>query len=189
VPPLTKATRGKTETIKQRSIDLYLPTIEMAEDWKRMAKESKMSLSKFITQKVLESLAPESGMAGNALKMQHTKELEMAYEEKKEIEEENAKLRQENRMLRMLSDNLDRELKKLRAAPFLEAGFVGTRKFDKALIDLLKEGRALEGDQILRRLNVEPADSELVKAITNQLDALLAYDLLQYDGRWWKWKG
>jgi hypothetical protein len=38
----------------------------------------------------------------------------------KEREDEIAKLNQDNRLLKMLADNLDKELKKYRARPFVE---------------------------------------------------------------------
>jgi len=34
---MSEAKRGKTETIKERTVYIYLPSLEMVEDWKRRA--------------------------------------------------------------------------------------------------------------------------------------------------------
>ena len=185
---MTKTPRDKTETIKQRALYIYLPGVEMAEDWKRRAKEEKKSVSKFVMLRVLESLGPKGGKGERVLKAALAADAEKIEQEKRDLLEENEKLRQENRMLKMLSDNLDNESRRLRAQPFLEAGFVGTRKFDKGLVDLLRKGKAVDIDTIMAKLHVSPKDSELVKGVRRQLEALQAYDLLEYDGRWWKWR-
>lgn len=186
---MAKIPRGKTETIKQRSLYIYLPSMEMVEDWKKRAKAEKRSVSRFVMLRVLESLGVEGKKGERVMRAEFAADVERAEQEKKELLEENEKLRQENRMLKMLGDNLDNELKRLRAQPFVEAGFVGERRFDKTLLDLLRKGRAVETDAILARLHVDPSESEQVKGIRRQLEALEAYQLLEYDGRWWKWKG
>ena len=183
---MSKPSRGKTETIKQRALYVYLPSLEMVEDWKRRAEKERKSLSNFVMLKVLDSIGFEEG---SAQREQMLKELEETRKQKEDVLEENEKLRQENRMLRMLSDNLDKELKRLRTQPFLEAGFVGKRKFDKNLIDLLRRGHGVDKDMILTRLHIDPSDAELIDGVRKELEALQAYDLLEYDGRWWKWKG
>jgi mRNA-degrading endonuclease RelE of RelBE toxin-antitoxin system len=48
--------RGKTETIKQRALYIYLPSLDMAEEWKRLAEKDKTSISKFIIENVENSL-------------------------------------------------------------------------------------------------------------------------------------
>ena len=98
------------------------------------------------------------------------------------------KLRQDNRMQKNLVDNLDNELKKLRAEPFLQDGFRGTRRYDQELIDLLRKGGSLSGEEILNQLSINPSDTELVKAVNTQLEVLEGYGLVAYVGRGWKWK-
>jgi hypothetical protein len=92
-----------------------------------MAEERNTSVSKFIIGKVLDSLTPDTRAREELLMAQPAKEVCRLKEEKQKIEEENTALRKENRMLGMLSDNLDRENRRLKAQPFTEAGFVGAR--------------------------------------------------------------
>lgn len=43
---------GKTDTLKQRSVYIYLPTEEMLEEWKQAARRYDMSLSRFLVEVV-----------------------------------------------------------------------------------------------------------------------------------------
>ena len=97
------------------------------------------------------------------------------------------KIREDNRLLRRLVENLDTELKRYRAQPFLEEGFQGVRSLDRELIQLLKEGELLSDDELLSRLNISPTDTNVVKAVSNQLQALESYGLVEFTGRGWKW--
>ena len=183
---MSKPNRGKTETIKQRAIYVYLPSLEMVEDWKLRAEKDRKSLSNWIMLKVLDSIGFEEG---SAQREQMQKELEETKKQKEDALEEIEKLRQENRMLRMLGDNLDKELKRMRTQPFVEVDFEGKKKFDKALFALLRKGHGVDKDMILSRLRIDPSDSDGIDRVRKQLESLQAYDLVEYDGRWWKWKG
>lgn len=46
----------KTDTIKQRAIYVYLPSIETANRWKKIADDEKISISKFVMEHVENSL-------------------------------------------------------------------------------------------------------------------------------------
>jgi hypothetical protein len=178
---MPKPNKGKTETIKKRAIYVYLPTQEMAKDWKNRADKTGSSISKFVIDRVEDSINKEAGEEGYLNRLQLVKKLGKTEEELKE-------LRKENRLLKKLVDNLDTELKRYRTKPFLEENYKGIRRFDKELIDLLKEGGSYSADDILTHLNINPSDTELVKAVNKQLEILENYGLLAYEGRGWKWK-
>jgi BMFP domain-containing protein YqiC len=177
---MPRTSRGKTKTVKQRAIYVYLPSIEVAEDWKDRASKAGTSISKFVTERVEDSIRREEGEESYLNRLDLIKRLDKAEEELK-------KLRNENRLLKKLVDNLDTELKRHRAKPFLEEDFQGIRRFEQELIDLLKRGDTYTGDAILAHLNIDPSDSELVKAINKQLEILEKYGLVEYVGRGWKW--
>ena len=179
---MPRPSRGKTETIKQRAIYVYLPSLEMVEDWKRRAEKAGVSLSRFVVERVEDSIRREEGEEGYLSRLELIKRLKKAEEELKQ-------LRSENRLLRRLVKNLDRELKRYRAKPFLDENYVGIRQFDKDLIELLRSGRTLSDEEILSSLNIDPADTDLVKAVSKQLEALEAYDLVEFTGKGWRWKG
>jgi translation initiation factor 2B subunit (eIF-2B alpha/beta/delta family) len=174
--------RRKTETIKDRAVYVYLPSLEMAEDWKQRAEKGGVSISKFVIERVEESIRREEGEEGYLSRAELIKKLRNAEEELK-------KVRNENRLLKKLAENLDNELRRYRAQPFLEEAFEGVRRFDKDLIELLRKGGSYTQEQILAHLNIDPSDSDLMKAVSKQLEALEGYGLLEYKGRGWRWKG
>lgn len=179
---MPRANRGKTETIKERTIYIYLPSLEMVEDWKRRAEKAGVSLSKFVIERVLDSIRREDGEEGYLSRADLIKRL-------RDAEEEVKRLREENRLLKKLVENLDNELRRYRAAPFLEEHFEGVRRFDKELIDLLRSGGVYSDDEILARLNIDPSNANLVKAVSKQLELLEDYGLVEFTGRGWRWRG
>jgi len=179
---MPKPNKGKTETIKDRAIYVYLPSLEMVEDWKRRAEKAGVSISKFVIERVEESIRREEGEEGYLSRAELIKRL-------RDAEEQLKKVKNENRLLKKLAENLDNELRRYRAQPFLEEAFEGVRRFDRDLIELLRRGGSYTEEQILTHLNIDPSDTDLVKAVSKQLEALEGYGLLEYKGRGWKWKG
>jgi hypothetical protein len=173
--------RRKTETIKDRAIYVYLPSLEMAADWKIKAEESGVSVSKFVIERVEDSLRSEEGEKGYLNRIDLLKKL-------RDSEDELKKARNENRLLKKLAENLDNELRHYRAQPFLEESFEGIRRFDRDIIELLRKGGSYTQEKMLESLNIDLSDSDLVKAVNTQLEALESYGLLEYKGRGWKWK-
>ena len=106
----------------------------------------------------------------------------------KEAGEGNKKLGEENRLLKKLVENLDKELKRYRMKPYAEEGFEGKRSFDKNLIELLRKGGSHSQEELLAHLDVDPADTEMIKAVSTELEALEGYSLVEYSGRGWRWK-
>jgi hypothetical protein len=179
---MVKPNRGKTETIKKRAVYAYLPSQEMVEDWKSRAEKAGVSISKFVMERVEDSVRKEEGEESYLSRLELIQKLNSSEEELK-------KLRQENRLLKKLVDNLDNELKRYRVKPFLQEDFSGVRRFDKELVDLIKEGGSYGDEEILSRLNISPSDTDLMKAMSKQLEILEAYGLVEYVGRGWRWKG
>ena len=177
---MPRTNRGKTKTVKQRAIYVYLPSLEVAEDWKDRASKAGTSISKFVMERVEDSIRREEGEESYLNRLDLLKRLDKAEEELK-------KLRNENRLLKKLVDNLDNELKRHRAKPFLEEDFQGIRRFDKELIELLRKGDTYTGEAILTHLSIDPSDTEFVKAVNKQLEILETYGLVEYVGRGWKW--
>lgn len=97
---MSKRSRGKTETIKDRAIYVYLPSLEMVGDWKGRARKAGVSISRFVVEGVEDSIRREEGEEGYLSRLELVKRLRNAEEELK-------KLRNENRLLEKLVDNLD----------------------------------------------------------------------------------
>ena len=174
--------KSKTETIKERAIYVYLPSLEMVDSWKLKADKAGVSISKFVVDRVEDAIRKEEGEETYLSRLQLVERLRKA-------EEESKGLREENRLLKKLVDNLDNELKRYRAKPFLEENFEGKRTFSRELIDLLKKGSTIGGDEILTRLGIESSDVDLVKSINRQLEVLEDYGLVEFTSKGWRWKG
>jgi len=175
----------KTGQLTNRAIYVYLPTVEMADEWKSLADRGKISISKFVIEHVENSLNQE-----NDRKNSFASRSELL-QQLKDRDEEIARLRQDNRLLKMLADNLDRELKKHRARPFSQDNvkFEGVREYDKELIDLLRKSGSIDSDKILKELGISPKDTDLVKSVNRQLRNLQAFGLTEPTPRGWKWLG
>jgi hypothetical protein len=47
----------------------------------------------------------------------------------------------------------------------------------------------IDSDHLLRLLRIDPRETSLVKAVSNQLENLEAYGLVEKTRRGWKWTG
>jgi len=67
---VVKPDRGKTETIKNRAVYVYLPSLEMAEDWRKRAERAGVSISRFVVERVEDSIRREEGEEGYLSRME-----------------------------------------------------------------------------------------------------------------------
>jgi hypothetical protein len=170
---------GKTETIKQRSIYVYLPSHDMVQRWKTLAKTSGTSISKFVAEHVENSLHQEE---------------EAEYKSRSTLIEENRKLSEtlnekerRNRHLELLVEKLEQDLRQYRAQMFTDEDFTGVRSYDKKLIEILREHGVLDNDSILSRLGIKPSEADSIKAVSKQLELLQSYGLVKATPRGWSW--
>ena len=169
----------KTETIKERSIYVYLPSKEMVDEWKKKAQAAGMSVSKFVIENVEgglrrdeEGFTPRAELLGRVTK----------------LEEENTELRKKTKILDGAINNLDSELQSYRAQPFLNNNFTGFRKYEKDLIQLLRKRKKVDSTEILDALGIDPTKSDVVKAINRQLENLERYGLVRPILGGWEWR-
>jgi len=170
---------GKTETIKRRTIYVYLPSIDQKKRWEDCAKRRGTSISKFVIEHVENSLRqgedPEYWSAGDLWK------------DLKEYKDRVKELEKNKRVLEIAMDRLEQELRRYRAQPFLDDDFEGVRRYDRDLVQLLRSGEVMSSEEILSRLNIEPMEYEAVKSISKQLELLGEYGLVKPTPRGWKW--
>lgn len=169
---------GKTETIKERSIYVYLPSIEQKKRWDELAQKQCMSISKFVIAHVENSLRQTDP---------DYKPMKEVWKEHQQLKEQLEVSAREKHMLEVAFDRLEEELKRYRAQPFLDDQFVGARSYQKELINIIREGRSVSSDEILFRLRVKPHEHEAVKAVSKQLENLEAYGLVVSTSKGWRW--
>ena len=170
---------GKTETIKERAIYVYLPSVKLAKRWKETARKQGTSLSKFVVEHVENSLRQEEE-PGYKSRGELWKEIRRLREELKETA-------REKKLLEHVAEKLEKEIRRYRAQPFLQPDFEGVRRFQKELIEALKEGRVISSEELLSKLDIDPLEHEAVKAIYKQLEILQAYGLVEPSPRGWRW--
>ena len=162
---------------KSRYVYLYLPSAEDKARWQKLADEAGVPLSKFVIEVVENTLSEESD-----------------FKPRGELVKEIGKLRSENKLLRddvnqkkIVLEKYETELKRYRSQAFVENKFEGVRKYNRELIAVLKQGIVLDSYKLLEELGIDPNDSQLVKAISQQLEELEAYGLVTSTKRGWKW--
>jgi len=172
--------KGKTATIKKRALYIYLPSEGMVEEWKRLAREAGVSVSKFVQEHVHSSLCQERG---KDFAPRHIIQKNL-----RECEEENDRLKKEVRKLEALAERLDTELRQYRLQSFNQEA-EGTRTFDPELIDLFKRRSFVGSDELLPALGISPRDTDSVRSINSQVSLLENFGLVEPTVYGWRWKG
>jgi predicted DNA-binding protein len=173
---------GKTETIKERAIYVYLPSHEMVQRWKKLARRQGTSISKFVIEHVESSLKEEEGLRSD---FKARSELLRRIQG---LEEENSKLKKEVNVLKLAMERLEEELRGYRAKPFLEEGFSGLRGFERKLVEMLRTRGSIRGEDLFDLLDIDPRDRELTTSVYRQLKLLEAYGLVEALPDGWRWK-
>ena len=173
---------SKTDTIVQRTINVYLPTFELKEKWKELAEASNQSISKFIIEHVTNSLNHEQENPSVETRIQLIRD-------KKNLEDENRELMKQIKDKEKLVEIYEKETRSHVIRPFLEQDFSGVRKFEKDLIELFKRDIEVRKEELYRKLRVSPIETDALTAIQKQIEILERYGLLKDIGGVWRWKG
>jgi len=152
----------------------------MVRDWKSKAKKSNASISQFILEHVTNSLRQEEGEESYKPRAEMIEEL-------RKRDETIEKLTRENDIIKLALERVEGELRRYRAEPFLDEGFRGKRRYDEKLIEILKKGQPIDSNQLLHQLRISPKETDLVKAVGNQLENLQSYGLIHKTHHGWKW--
>jgi predicted RNase H-like nuclease (RuvC/YqgF family) len=169
---------GKTESIKERRVDVYLDTLGRKERWTELAEEADESLSKFVQQCV--EYAIEQGGPDFTELSEQSKKIQT-------LEDELTDLQKDIKQKEIVIDKLESELKRHRTKPFTQEEFEGVRQYDQDLIDILQSAERITGDEILRRLDIDPTETELVQGIDQQLQHLESFGLVTNTPKGWRW--
>jgi len=147
--------------------------------WAALAEKAKTPLSKWVIEIV------ESTLAENA-EFQPRREM---VKELEGIRNDNKALREDIKQKEIVLERYEAELKRYRAQPFLAENYRGVRPYSEELVKVLKARGHIDNYRLLEELGIDPHQSDLVKAVSSQLDELEAYKLIKTDGRSWKWIG
>ncbi|MEM3365433.1 MAG: hypothetical protein QXM93_03315 [Candidatus Methanomethyliaceae archaeon] len=161
--------------------------MEAINRWKEIAEKSGLSLSKFVIERVEDSIMREEAELRGDSGRGYLSRVELMRRLKK-TEEELKALGNENRLFKKLDDNLERGLRRYRSENFTNEEYLGVRGLDKELVDLLRKGHVYRDEETLSRLNVDPSDACVVRAVTKQLETLERYGLVEFTVKGWRWR-
>src|SRR5512136_1729800 len=155
-------------SLKARYVDVYLPSEAAKKQWEEDAKKAGLPLSRFIFEAV------EAFRSAKDEKPRSDLIKELA-----EVKEEAQKLRNELKLKNMLLEKLEGEVYKARYDSFKEVELgEGSRRHDEELIKILRHGKGIDGYDILKRLSIDPRDTEAVRLVNNQLESLRRFGLV-----------
>jgi hypothetical protein len=147
--------------------------------WAALAEKAKTPLSKWVIEIVESTLAENEEFSP---RREMIRELEGMRAEIKT-------LRNDLRQKEIVLQRYEAELQRYRAEPFLHDDFKGMRRYSKELVEILKARGSVDSYRLLEALGIDPRESELVKAVSKQLEELEGYGMIKMDGRTWKWIG
>jgi predicted nuclease with TOPRIM domain len=162
---------------KSRYVYLYLPSAEDKARWEKLAKEAKVPLSKFVIEVFESALAEESDFKPRG---ELVKEIG-------QLRGENKELRDDLKQKKIVLEKYENELKRYRSEAFLDDRFEGTRKYNQQILQILKRGVTVDSYSLLEELGIDPKDSDLVNAVSRQLEDLEGYGLITNTSRGWRW--
>jgi len=158
---------------------VYHPSRPHKERWEKAAAKAHTSLSKLI-------IAAVDGLLDENEEFKPRREM---VRELESLRSENKSLRNDLSQKTIVLDRYEAELKRYRAQPFQEEDYRGMRRYSKELVEILKARGQVDSYRLLEELGIDPRESELVKAVSRQLEELEAYGMVKTDGRTWKWIG
>jgi hypothetical protein len=156
---------------------VYHPSRPHKERWEKAAAKAHTSLSKLI-------IAAVDGLLDENEEFKPRREM---VRELESLRSENKSLRNDLSQKTIVLDRYEAELKRYRAQPFQEEDYRGMRRYSKELVEVLKTRGQADSYKILEALGIDPRESELVKAVSRQLEELEAYGMIKTEGRSWQW--
>lgn len=164
---------------RSRYVWLYLPSKADKDRWIELANKAKTPLSKWGIEIIESKLAENEEFKP---RREIAKELE---DLKKEIKTFRDDLRQKSVVL----ERYESELRHYRSEAFTQDNYQGKRRYNKELVEIIRAGGSVDSYRLLEALGIDPRESDLVKAVTKQLEELEAYGFIETDGRSWRWIG
>ena len=158
---------------KSRYVYLYLPSQTDKERWEKLAAKAQTPLSKFCIEIIESALAENEGPKP---RKQIVKELES-------LKKENKALRDDIKQKTIVLDKYETELKRYRSQAFTRDDFEGVRRYSKELVEILKRMGSVDSNRLLEELGIDPRESDLVKAVSRQLEDLEEYGMIEVDAR------
>lgn len=151
--------------------------MEHKERWVKLAKKARTPLSKFI-------IGTVDGVIDEEEDFKPRRDL---VREMETLRADNKSLRDDLRQKIIVLQKYEGELKRYRSQAFLEENYLGFRRYSKELVEILKSRGFVDSYSLLEDLGIDPRESDLVKAVSMQLEELEGYGFLKPEGKGWRW--
>jgi len=158
---------------------VYHPSVQHKERWKRIAAKARTPLSKFIIFTV-------DGVIDEDEEFQPQHEV---IREMEVLKKENKILHDDLRQKSIVIERYEAELKRYRSQSFLEEDYHGARRYSKELVEILKRRGQADSYRLLEDLGIDPRETDLVKAVSKQLEKLEGYGMIKAEAKGWRWIG
>jgi len=165
----------------KKVVYVYLPSYKMRNQWKDIADESNISLSKFVIEHVTNSLDAEKEKPSKETRVK-------LIEDKRKLQEQNKELLRKIREQDSHIEMLEKETRRHVIDPYLAQTFERARDFNTNLINLFKKEREVPKEEIYKKLRIDPMDTDATTAIQKQIEIFEEYGFLKDIGGKWRWK-
>jgi len=172
---------GRTKTLKDREINLYLPTVEMVKQWKAEAEKHGVSLSKFVVEVVDDVM--RKNPRGLTPREHLEAELDQAWKQITVLSTEVDQLREDKRRNEETITEYRERLSKPGAVPEESAEYV------PLLAELVQTEKVLPMDEARKMFGIGLGDSDALRALGAAADALTSMGLIEKGLSDWRWKG
>jgi hypothetical protein len=172
---------GRKKTLKDRKVDLYLPTVEMVKQWKDEAEGHGLSLSKFVVEVVDDAL--RKNPRGVTPREQLEDELNKTWAELTILSAEVEGLREAQKR----SDATIAEYREKLAKP----GAVSeeSAEYVPLLAQLIQEEKVLPIETAKKLFGIGDKDVDALRAMGAAVDALASMGLVEKGISDWRWVG
>jgi chromosome segregation ATPase len=176
----------KTKTIRQRRIDVYLPSLQARDVWTKAAEARNQSVSQMVFELVHTSLTEDRESL--------EKELQKARKELTDAVERTTLMNARIGDLEALKERLEAELERYRTDTWTKD--LPTKKLDGRLLRAFSTAQSLDGkrrtvgaSELRQMLRIKPDDVDALKALNEQLAVMELHELVTRTAKGWIWNG
>jgi hypothetical protein len=178
--PKGRPNRGRTETLKQRAVYLYVPTEKMLAKWKTEADRFGMSLSSFLVEVIDDAM--RRNPAGLTPREKVEKELSQATSDLQAV-------RMQRDSFRSRLEDSEATIARYRESLEDVLSYVPDEKVQKKVVSLfLKRGR-WQIDDFMREAGADTGKAEDLSKIQRTIEHLKRVGLVEGDFGEWRWLG
>ena len=178
---------GKTETIRERAVTVYLPTEEMVEKWKEKAKEYREPLSRFVVEVVDDAIRRNpSGLTPR----------EILEAELQQAKTENRKLAEKIQLLETALKQRDLTVAEYRTEREDAVNLRDLRVPLSEVVDMMqtvdkffRNNESLPMNEAYGKLGIRPNDASKLRALKVTMDLLSWNGLVEKGMTEWRWTG